>query len=1133
MTMRNLSQNRSTRATSLLKPLLVLLMLFSIGNATADGNWEHDRPLQQRSLLFSRISAEDGLSQASIHSIVQDAQGYIWFGTQEGLNRFDGQDIKIYEHHYADPTSLSDNWVWTLFVGADGSLWVGTEDGGLNRFDRDGDSFEHFQHNPDDPQTLGSNRVRVIYQDSQGYYWVGTDGGGLNRLDEATGQVERFQHDPEDPTSLPVNSVLAITEDRTGNIWVGTKGGGLSRLEHDSGHFTHFQHNPSAPNSLSNDEVRAIHQDREGRLWVGTYEGGLNLFNPGTGDFEHFLHDADNPRSLSNNRVRSIYEDRQGTLWVGTDNGLNEWRPAEDGFAQYHHDSTDISSISDNRVTTMAQDRGGVLWVGTYNGINKWNYLSDAFTYFQTDGTLIKLSSNIVTSFGETRNGEVWVGTYGGGLNRINPVDESSRFYRDAEYDNENDPATSDSVIGDDRVMTVHISPDQKVWIGTRGGGLSVLDPDTDSIKHYRHDPENPYSLGGDSVTSVLAEASGSVWVGTYGGGLNRLDRRTGRFTRFRHDPADPASISTDRVLTVYRDSAGNLWVGTEDGGLNRLDERSQKFIRYSHDPSDERSLSRDSAWAIHESMDGSLWVGTNGGGLNRWNPRDRANGVVAFTHYRKNKGLLSDSIQAIVEDSAGYMWLSSNRGLAQLDPKSGEVRQITRSNGLKSSEFNYGAGMRSQAGRLIFGGSAGVVSFYPNQIPTNRHEPDIVLSAATRLGSMDTRYSIDGDGDELELGYRDDLITFEFTGLDYVAPERNQYRYMLEGFDQDWSEPLQFKRATYTSLPAGVYTFRIQAANNDGVWNERGAAMQLRVIPPPWLTAWAYVGYMVLAFAILFTYVRFQSRRLDLEMQQRQELEKQVAVRTQELASSNDELLSLNVQLKESSWTDSLTGLKNRRYLDEFIEGEVAMAQRQNQDMDTPNYLADSLDIAPALSFMMVDLDGFKAINDQYGHQAGDEALLQVRDVLQSCCRRSDTIIRWGGDEFLIISRNTSNRAAEKLAERIRVGLAEHQYQLGAGHIGNLTGSIGFAVYPFSPLRPDLVTWEQVSALADQCAYIAKENGRNAWVGIYGTKTTTAEDIAQLKHNFEGVLAKRRIGIRTSVYGKLNLSERRQQEST
>jgi diguanylate cyclase (GGDEF)-like protein len=1070
--------------------------------------------LDTRNILFSRIIPDDGLSQASINAIVQDHEGYLWFGTQEGLNRYDGNQIRIYEHDTSKPASLSHDWIWSLLVDKAGTLWAGTDGGGLNRFERSQNAFTHFRHDPDDQSSLSSDRVRVIYQDRQGTFWIGTDGGGLNRFDSDRGKFVRYQHDPADQQSLPNDNVLAIIEDRTGNLWVGTNGGGLALLDRESGKFKQYRHDPSDANSLSNDRVRALYEDRSGRLWVGTYEGGVNWFNPIHGSFKRFEHDPTDPLSLGHNRVRSIFQDRNDNVWLATDGGLNEWRSSEQGFIRYTYDMSDPSSLSDDRVTTIFQDRGGVLWVGTFNGVNKWNYISDVFNYYQESGTRLKLSNNIVTTISESDDGVLWVGNYGGGLNKLDMTSGNVTYYRKG-------PENSNS-LSDDRVMSVYVDQDQVVWVGTRSNGINRLDPISGEITHLRADPKNEHALSANGITSIFGDSNGVLWVGTYGGGLNRRDPVTGAFKAYRHNPLINSSLSSDRVLAIYRDHSGVLWIGTEDGGLNRFNESDGSFERYQHDPDNPQSLRSNMAWAIHEGKEGSLWIGTGGGGLNRWTAARRLAGQAVFKKYGKSDGLSSDSIQAIQEDNAGFLWLSSNRGLNRLDPATGDVRHFSRSNGLRANEFNFAASLHSRTGRLYFGSTEGLIAFQPEHVRTNQHRPDIALAAHSRSGPLSLGYSSDPQRQTFELGYKEDLITFEFVGLDFTAPEKNQYRYKLEGFDKDWTGPVSFTRATYTSLPAGNYNFRVMGANNDGVWSERGGALAFQVIPPPWKNPLAYVVYSLFGVGLVLLYLRWQARKLRLATEQRIELAKQVKLRTQELAQRNDQLLTLNEKLKEVSSTDSLTGLRNRRYLHEYMDTEVAKLARQIYGLKHADNNTVPIDISPVMSFMMIDLDGFKAINDTYGHAAGDRALKQVKDILQTCCRQSDVITRWGGDEFLIIGRHANPSAAEKLAERIRSALANHQYQLGNGHVGALSGSIGFAQYPFSVSKSASINWEQVVCIADRAAYVAKQNGRNAWVGIYSARNISQAECSKIKTELPVLIKNKRVSINTSIEGEL-----------
>jgi diguanylate cyclase (GGDEF)-like protein len=1080
--------------------------------------------LPSRNIQFTRITPWDGLSQAAVNGIVQDPYGMIWLGTQEGLNRYDGYEMVVYEHRAGDKASLSHDWVWTVFVDDGGTLWVGTDGGGLNRYDRAADTFTAFRHDPDNEHSLSSDRVRVIHQDAQGTLWIGTDGGGLNRFDPESGEFTRFRHGTAAADSLPGDTVLAIHEDSKGKLWVGTDNG-LARLDHARESFVRYRHDPAQPGSLSSNQVRSIYEDRRGQIWVGTYQGGLNVLDRSTDTFRHFRHDPADPYSLSHDRVRDIYQDRQGTLWVATDHGLNEWRPEQNGFVHYEHDPTDPSSISDNRLTTLFQDRGDVLWVGTYNGVNKWNYVSDAFNYLEVvPGSASQLSGNVITAIAESPAGVVWVGTYGAGLNRIDMANGETTYFR-------HQPDQGDS-LSDDRVMTLYADADHTIWVGTRNGGLDHLDPATGVFSHYRHDPQRGGSLSSNSVTSIHRDDKGTLWVGTYGDGLNRLDEASGSFTTYRHDPADSTTLGSDRILEIYHDRAGTLWVGTEDGGLNRFNAANDSFIRLAHDEDDATSLGSDAAWNILESRDGSLWVATMGGGLNHWDAEDREANQTVFRKYRKDSGLRSDSVFGIIEDRDGFLWLSSNRGLARFNPLDSSVRVFDRFNGLRGDEFNLGAFLQTDSGELLFGGTDGIVSFHPDELLVNMHAPDIMLAAHSRIARLATAYSAEQrEPETIKLGYEDDYIQFRFSALDFASSDKNQYRFKLEGFDEEWIDPGEVRLATYTSLPAGDYTFTVKASNNDGIWNDDGTSIRLHVEPPPWQTPWAYSLYSIFLGGTLVSYRKKQTKKVNEVTQQNEKLESEVQARTRELSERNEELKSLNEKLMAASVTDSLTGLKNRRYLDQFIDTEVARVDRRLQGSYTPEPDSNTVNISPSLFFMMIDLDGFKGINDTHGHLAGDKALVQVRDILQTSCRMSDTIIRWGGDEFMIIGNTASPRTAEQLAERIRANLAEHQFALGNGHVGRLSGSIGFAMYPFSPMEKSTLTWEQSAAVADHAAYTAKKNGRNAWVGVYGNRKSNWEELTRTNINLPGLARQGIVSLKSSLEKIEEYEEKQSQE--
>lgn len=1060
--------------------LLVLLALLPWGTTLAQA---------PRSVRFSHLGLDQGLSQGFVNCILQDRRGFIWLGTQDGLNRYDGYSVTVFKSDPDDARSLRSSAVWALAETRDGALWVGTDGGGLNRFDPATETFTAFGHDPRAPTSLSSDRLRTLLEDADGMLWVGTDGGGLNRFDPRTRVATRFRHDPRVPTSLSSDRVRSVVRDRTGRIWVGTDGGGLSRLDPARGEFTVFRHDPADARSLGDDRVRSVYEDREGRIWVATYDHGLNRLDPAGSSFARYEADPRDPRSISNDRVRAVLQDRSGAIWVGTDGGLNEWNPATGAFARYRHVATDPFSLSVDRVLSLFEDRGGVLWVGTQGGgASRWNLATSAFGVVRAEAeALSSLSNNDVWAVATDTAGAVWIGTYAG-LNRYDRAAGTFTVFR-------HDPARPAS-LSDDRVMSLAVDGEGTVWAGTLEGGLNRLERGRSAFVRYRHMGAARPGLSGDRITAVLPWPSGEVFVGVYRGGLNRLDPRTGRVEVYRADPAVPRSLSSDDVIALAPESSGKLWVGTDGGGLNLFDPRTGTATAYRRDPTVPASLSQDVVFAVHEDANRDVWVGTQGAGLNRWAFSDRQAGRVAFQHYTQRQGLANDTVYGILEGGPAELWMSTNRGLSRLDRRTGAFRNFDTTHGLQGNEFNAGAHHRGRDGELFFGGTSGLSLFHPSRVRSNEHRPPLAITSFQRLGE---RVRLDPAAQEVVISHRDYVVSFEFAALDFTAPERNRYAYRLEGLDRDWIDLGAGRRATYTNLAPGRYVLRARGSNNDGLWNDEGVALRVAVRPPPWRTTWAYLLYGLAVAGSLRAYVRAQRRRLEREAEYSRRLEREVAERTRELAERNEELQTLNRRLEDASLTDSLTGLANRRFLNTHILKDVALVERFCAQVARQERPAAPAGASPAFALVMVDLDRLKWVNDSFGHDAGDRALLQMRDLLLRACRRTDTVLRWGGDEFLVVGRYADLLSAESLAERIRAAVERHPFDIGAGSPVRLTSSIGFALYPFAPGRPDLVSWEQVLSIADRGLYAAKNSGRNAWVGIQSTSATPMEDVVAL----------------------------------
>ena len=1021
-------------------------------------------------MRFEHITLDDGLSQSNVLSIHQDSKGLMWFGTENGLNSYNGYEFSRYHRERGNAAALHSDFIFDLAEDAGGNLWIATNGGGLSMLDRKSGEFTTYRHDAADATSIGSNIVRRVLVDSDGGVWAGTREAGLSRLDRDSGQFSHYRL----TTDMGSDRIFTLMQDSTGAVWAGGDHG-LSRINPKTNDITTYTNVEHDAGSLSAHSVRAVFEDSAGEIWAGTFGGGLHRLDAGNGTFTRYVHDADDATTISGNGVTSIYEDSANRFWVGTTEGLNLVNRETGEFVRYVNSDTDVSSLGYNSVTAIFEDRGGVLWIGTkMRGLSKWNSRTWAYGYEPgTEMTARPDAKPVVTSFTEDLQGRLWVGTFGDGVNVTDR--ESGDVVR---YRHNPDDAQS---ISDDRVMSLMRDREGVVWIGTMTRGIDQIHPETGKIDNLHFDADDPTSLSANGIMSMYEDSAGHVWVGTFGGGISRFDRNTQTFERFGAEPGNERALSSNRVTSFVEDKSGRIWIGTDAGGLNLYTPESGEFVSFRHDPNDPATLADDTVYSLNVDKHGSVWVGTRGGGLDRVVGDAARPDSIYFENVSGVDGLSNDVVYGIQFDGNGKLWLSTNYGINQYDPVTGDIDNLHRTDGLQSEEFNFGAHYRSDQGELFFGGNNGYNAFEPSSLHANIVVPAVMLTAFHNM-SDPTKSDVPIDENEgVELGYRDDVVSFEFAALDYAAPSRNQYAYKLEGFDQDWISLGNERRVTYTDLDAGTYLLRVKAANSAGVWNESGYTLPVRVAAPPWATWWAYLAYVGLVVQAAAFLWFAHKRKVRREEEYSQRLEREVDARTEQLTDRNKQLKLLNQALQESSLSDPLTGLRNRRFVFEEVSKDLEVVKRRIDNEQLGINQNDAVD----LIFMMIDLDNFKPINDTYGHAAGDEMLLQVRDVLLGTCRRSDFVIRWGGDEFLVIAKQARPDESEALAERIRQTVAATNFSLGDGQIVKTTCSIGFAAYPLFRAQLDESGLDQIISLADGLMYEAKKK-RNAWAGMF-----------------------------------------------
>ncbi|MFP4024309.1 MAG: two-component regulator propeller domain-containing protein [Thiohalospira sp.] len=834
--------------------------------------------LKAQPITVKHFTIEDGMSQTSVQCMMQDREGFLWIGTQDGLNKYDGYSFIRYKNDPSDTNTLSNNYIHCIYEDNENNIWVGTNNG-LNKFDAEKQLLIRYLRDNSNQNTIPEDEVYAIYQDNNNYIWIKTE-KFLSRLNPKSGKFRHYEHFNNIFNFISVNAKFSIFEDHKNQLWVGTKDG-LNYFDRNLEIFKRYKHDPTNHLSLSNDRVKVIYEDSNNNLWIGT-KNGLNRFNWDDETFTRYYKEPNNPKSLSNNIINDIYEDSKGNLWIATDDGLNKWNKNNNEFTVYNEFQFENSTILTTSITSVIEDKTGILWVGTLQGLIKIDKSNKKFNLYSKNNFGDPLfSNNYISSIFLDNENLIWVGTWGSGLHLFNrKTNRIEKYY------------TGNSDLQNDYVHKIFKDRNGIYWLGTQDG-ISFFDKNNKSFSTFE-DPIITQIFNKNRVYDIIESDSANFWVGTKYG-LHNITNDT--LISYLAGEDNQNSITSNLVYDLLLDSKKNLWIAT-DHGLNKMDLKNSDITKYlKSDNNCENCLSSNEILCLNEdTINNILWLGTVAG----LNKLDLSTGK--FSSYTEKDGLPNNLIYSILIDNDGHLWMSTNRGLSKFNPEDKSFANFGVSDGLQDFEFNHGACFKSSSGEMFFGGIAGFNSFYPDSIQKNEIVPNVAITSIELLANDILQQISVGKNHEIRIPFRNNLITIEFAALDFTNPDKNNYAYKLEGIEEEWINLGNRRYATFSNLPPGKYTFRVKGSNSDYVWNEEGAILKIEVLTPFWKTKLAYAFYILLILLSVFWIVQYRTktlRRSNQELKEKELIAKQVAKQKEELTVKNKSITDSIVYAK------------------------------------------------------------------------------------------------------------------------------------------------------------------------------------------------------------------------------------------
>lgn len=844
-------------------------------------------------LTFKQVSIDKGLSQSSVFTIIQDRFGFVWLGTSDGLNMYDGYEFKIYKHEPLNRNSISSNYITCLFEDADGNIWIGTKDGGLNLFNRQTRQFTRYLKDKDNFKGPNSAYITCIYQANNGNIWVGTKDAGINEFDVRKKTFRSFKNKFKDANSLGSNNINCIIQDGKNNLWIGTEGGGLNKFDINAESFKKAIKNEEESQSFGTDYIKSLIPLKGKSESMLIVTRNAEIYNVNTESFQSdaVYQDATNQIKKLDAEISTAIIDNNNNLWLASMNQGIFIIDLKTGNVshQYHSPKLD-NTLSTNFVRTIYPGENGIIYIGTDGGgLQIFNEHSVKFKNYKNNPfETTSLNDNDIWAVNEFE-GNLLLGTSSGGLNVLNPFTSEAKALV---HNNSNINSLSNNYV-------CSIVPDNtgNFWLATRGGGICIYNPKSNSFSALKHDAENPNSLSGDAIYTMFLDSYNTFWIGTINKGLNTYDNNTKQFKRYKHQPNNPKSIGSNGVVNIFEDHKKNIWLALEQNGIDCYDRKKDQFIHYTHDKNNPNSLSNNDVICVYEDSYHTIWIGTSSG-LNAYVPSTKK-----FFSIDEAKGLLNGVIYGMLEDGKKHLWFSTNKGICQFEiPKpdwlsnnqekalnqiQNSLRSYDESEGLCTNEFNSNSYYKDKNGYFYFGGIAGLVSFHPDSLDDNIFNPPLYL---TSFKVFDNEYELDtaiAFKRVITLNYNQNYFSFDFIALNFLNPQKIRYSYKLEGFDRDWIYSPKRKFASYTNLEPGEYNFMVKVSNNNGVWTDDYVSVKIIIKPPIWKQTWFYVVSALLVLFVIRLLIFLRERKLKND---KDLLEKQVFQRTHELMAAKEQ---------------------------------------------------------------------------------------------------------------------------------------------------------------------------------------------------------------------------------------------------